>query len=900
MKVGVLTRTFELDRKHYFVSTIFVLCELGAARRLLPDMDLWRIAAVELGKEAVIDECMPKPRGELLAHGRCFTAKGVPQPAAAARVKVGPIDKTVYVIGDRVWQRDGVPSDPEPFTEMPITYARAFGGEGYPQNPIGVGVAPVKEGGREIHRLPNIEIQKGLITSRSDRPTPAGFGPYDLLWAQRWPKIGTYDMAWAREQLPGFARDMDLSMWNAAPIDQQLESGYFEGTEEILIENMHPDKPRLEGRLPGVIGRCFVTQRGPEGEAFREIPLRLDTVQLFPHREVVVLAFRGLTHVAEDDADDILHLLVACDDIKEPRPIEHYRAVLERRLDPKREAAEVFRDADLIPPNAGGKGAGGDIDAMFELTRGENLLQKNLAERARREAEKTRAMIIEAGGDPSGLPAVEPPKPITGPTFDDLPEFLERAGRDIEEAQRKIEEGQKKALDETRKRYASFGLDYDAEVRKMREAGAGPPKLSADKELERLRDIQTLCHNANVETPDLDAALADPATEERLRKVEHGAKESYRLGAHYAEYRPKRLVDPERTLLRERVAAAHAAGQSLAGQDLCGADLSGMDLRGVDLTGAFLENAVLSGAILSGARMSRAVLSAADLTEVDLTGADLTEANMGAARLLRAKLDGATLERVILSKSDLTGASLPGIHIELADLSDVVLDGATMTRAKFDKCILKGNQLRGCDLREATFTHAILAEVDLRSANLANASLMNVALVRCTLDGATFLKADLRGMRLAEPCSFVGADLRGAALDGATLREADFSRADFSGATMSTSDLSKCVLREANLYRVVAKGSLFIRADLTGASLIAANLEGALFLKAKLARADFKGANLFRADLLRAVGDDRTSFFDANVKHVRVSPRESGEAGRPAWVDPTARSTQKGVKESGG
>ncbi len=903
MKLGVLTRTFELDRKHYFVPTILVYCELGPERRLLPEFDMWRLSASEMGAQAVLDECMPKQRGELLVHGRCFTAGRVPRTAASVRAKVGPIDKKLYVIGDRTWRRDGVPGDPEPFTEMPIRYTHAFGGEGYPPNPIGIGVAPVKESGREVHRLPNIEHPDKLIKSKSDRPVPAGFGPYDLLWSQRWPKVGTYDAKWLREDVPGLAKDMDLSMWNAAPDDQKLASGYFEGTEEILLENMHPEKPRQEGRLPNVIGRCFITQRTAEGEVFREIPLRLDTVQLFPHHDRVVLSFRGLWQIAEDDGDDIVHLLIACDERAAPRPVEHYQAVLERRLDPKREAIELLRDGDLLPPDAPGKGGGGgDIDAMFDLTRSENLLQKNLAERARREAEKTRAAIVEAGGDPSLVPDPEPIELVSGPTFEELPGFIERSNRDLEDNQRKMDAAHEKALAETRQRYAAAGVDFDAEVDKMQREGAGPPKISADKELERLRDVQTLCRNANVDTTELDAVLADPSTEQKLRQAEEEARNAYLMGAHLAQYRPARLVDPERSELRRRVAEAHAAGRSFARFDLTGADLSEMDLRGIDFTEAFLENASFARANLSGAKLARAVLAAADVSEADLTGADLTGANLGAANAKSAKLDEAQLEGAILAKSDFTGAMLHGVTFALADLSSVVLDGAVLTRTRWDRCILKGNQLRGCDLREATFTHAMLVEVDLRSANFANAILEHATLIKCTLDGASFLNADLRALRIGEACSFVGADFRGANIERATLRESDYSRADFSGARLSSSDMSKCVLREANLYRVIAKNTLFMRADLTGASLIAANLEGAIFMKAKLGRADFKGANLFRADLLRAVGDDKTSFFEANVKQVRVSPKES--AGKLTTVDPTAPkappSGGTGPKESSG
>ncbi|MBK9263894.1 MAG: DUF2169 domain-containing protein [Polyangiaceae bacterium] len=887
MKLGILTRTFELDRKHYFVPTVLVFCDLGPERCLFPEVELWQLAANELGKEAVIDECMPKERGELLVHGRCFTAGRVPRTAASARVKVGSIDKTLYVIGDRTWRRDGVPGEPQPFTEMPIHYSRAFGGEGYPQNPIGVGFAKAKENGQEVHRLPNIELPGKLIQSKSDKPTPAGFGPYDLLWAQRWPKIGTYDTKWVREQLPGLAKDMDLSIWNAAPEDQQLTSGFFEGVEDILIQNMHPDIPQIEGRLPGVIGRCFVTQRTPNGEVFCEIPLRLDTIQLFPHRQRCALSFRGLWPIAEDDADDIVHLLVACDDRVAPRPIDHYRAVLEKRLDPKREVSEAFRDSDLMPPNLG-KGVGmGEIDAMFDLTRSENLLQKNLSERARKEAERTRAAIVESGGDPNSIPPYEPPKLIDGPRFQDLSDFVDQSQRDLAETQDKLDSTQKSILEATRKRYAAAGVDYDAEIRKMKKENAGPPKFSADKELERLRDIQTLCRNANIESADLDAALANPETEQKLRRAEEEAIAAYRMGAHLAEYRPKRITEPARSELRRRVAAAYAEGRSFARVDLCGADLSDMDLRGIDLTDAFLENATLARANLSGANMARVVLAGADVSETNLAQTDLSDANLGEANLRSAMLDDTNLRGAILTKADFTGASLRNVTFEMANLSNVVLDGATLTKTRFDKCILSGNQLRGCDLRESTFIHSMFVDVDFRSANFANAIAEHASFVRCIMDGASFLQANLRGMRLAPPCSFVGANFRGAALDAATLRECDFSLADFSGATLNSSDLTKAILRESNLYRVIAKNALFLRADLTGAQLVAANLEGACFMKAKLPRADFKGANLFRADMLRAMGDDKTSFHDANVKQIRVSPKDA--ASSPNTVDPSAR-----------
>ena len=151
----------------------------------------------------VLDECQPKQRGEVLVNGFCFTANAVPRTGASVRLAIGSVDKTLYVIGDRVFRVDGTASDPTPFTKMPIGYERAFGGPGFPDNPVGVGATPRREGGADVHRLPNVEDPQRLIKQRGDQPPPAGFGPYERTWPKRWSKIGTYDMRWLKTEAPG-------------------------------------------------------------------------------------------------------------------------------------------------------------------------------------------------------------------------------------------------------------------------------------------------------------------------------------------------------------------------------------------------------------------------------------------------------------------------------------------------------------------------------------------------------------------------------------------------------------------------------------------------------------------------------------------------------------------------
>ena len=238
----------------------FAFFPFAAPGALGSEVAMWKFAAEELGADTPLDFAAPKPRGEVLLTAKAFPRGGTARPACSVRVRLGAVDKTLYVVGDRRW-RHGAATDPEPFTQMPITWANAFGGAGHAPNPLGKGHESTRDGRGENQPLPNIEDPKRLVSSPNDRPLPAGFGPYDLTWPQRYSKIGTYDAKWLADRYPGFAADFDPGFFNAAPADQQIE-GYFRGDEAFTLENLHPDKPVLEGRLPAIKARIFLNFQG--------------------------------------------------------------------------------------------------------------------------------------------------------------------------------------------------------------------------------------------------------------------------------------------------------------------------------------------------------------------------------------------------------------------------------------------------------------------------------------------------------------------------------------------------------------------------------------------------------------------------------------------------------------
>lgn len=120
-----------------------------------------------------------------------------PVTRTSVTLRCGSFTHALTVTGDRVWEAAGkgnlVASKPVPFTEMDISYTRAFGGvadyRGMPapftDNPSGRGY--YLDRGEALGKpLPNIEADHGAqISHWEDRPAPAGWGPYPMHWGLR-------------------------------------------------------------------------------------------------------------------------------------------------------------------------------------------------------------------------------------------------------------------------------------------------------------------------------------------------------------------------------------------------------------------------------------------------------------------------------------------------------------------------------------------------------------------------------------------------------------------------------------------------------------------------------------------------------------------------------------------
>ncbi|EYF08689.1 DUF2169 family type VI secretion system accessory protein [Chondromyces apiculatus] len=124
---------------------------------------------------------------DLLVRGNACAPGGEPAREVHLSVEVGGFRASAVAIGPRVWRKalSGalVPTDPAPFTALPIGLEASFGGMAemdgqkapHPLNPVGKGF--YTDEASALHQpLPELEDPAARITTWDDRPEPVGFG----------------------------------------------------------------------------------------------------------------------------------------------------------------------------------------------------------------------------------------------------------------------------------------------------------------------------------------------------------------------------------------------------------------------------------------------------------------------------------------------------------------------------------------------------------------------------------------------------------------------------------------------------------------------------------------------------------------------------------------------------
>lgn len=592
------------------------------------------------------DFVIHKPRADVMLVGHAYPADN--PTVAAVSLQVGRLQRTLAVFGDRSWGTLGAQSKPAPFDRMPLRWERAMGGPLSEANPVGRGF---KTG----VILPNLERRDALVSSPRDVPPPACFGPMAPEWKGRSSKLGTFQSRWLKERWPFLPEDFDFSFFNAAPPEQQVP--YLRGDEPYALHGVRPGKAVLSGTLPGLQPRVFAFL-GRAG-AFSEVALNLDTAWFDADEAKVVLVWRGMMVVQDDEASDVSVLFLTTTKVGEPLSPQQAQERFVVASGPSEPAdgppvlpieppvilaaapvtrSQVLSWVQAKTPLAGRDLSGVDLSAAD--LRGADLsrcvLQGARLERARLEG----AMLSGAS-----LARVR----ATGACFDGC----DLSGADLADA-----------------------ILVNATFRKARMAEANLWRTDASGSL-----------FDDVEAPGcvFAKAILVRCSFERVQIPKGDFTESV-LGE--TRWNGAKLDDAR--FYGSKGDRCSFDGAVLTSARMDHAVLPNADFRGVLAEESVWERADLRGGSLHGARLSRAnfkraVLDHCVLSTAEAKGTFFRKTSLRGASLLRANLMQANFEGADLSEADLRGANLYQVETWRAKMTGAKLDLAFVAGSKLAK-----------------------------------------------------------------------------------------------------------------------------------------------------------------------------------------------------------------------
>lgn len=223
-----------------------------------------------------------RPGSSVICNGRVQAPGLGAVPFCDAEICVGELRRSVRAFGRRTWLRCSSgwrASEPEPFVAVPLGFERAFGGPGFQQNPIGMGVwGETPEG----IALPQLEEPAALVQRPEDRPAPAGFGAIPPHWMPRAGFAGTYDDAWTRTRAPLLPDDFDGRFFHVATAGLNITTP-LRGGERVQLRNLSAGG-LLVTALPRVHVRVQVGSNWMRPQ--------LDLVVIEPDEDRIALTFR--------------------------------------------------------------------------------------------------------------------------------------------------------------------------------------------------------------------------------------------------------------------------------------------------------------------------------------------------------------------------------------------------------------------------------------------------------------------------------------------------------------------------------------------------------------------------------------------------------------------------------
>lgn len=879
LRVGVLTRPYGYLQQSRLGILVYALVDFnGASPRLVPEAEITSHLLPGMDCHGILDLILPKTRPEFLVSGSAYTHHQQDKTQCAVRVTVGDKEKSLLVFGDRYWVDNRI-SPPQPFDAMPLTWANAFGGPDFNENPEGKGLGRELVNGVWATRLPNVELPTQRISAPGQRPLPAGFGPVMINRPRRYRHVGSFSDTWMKTDITGFFPDMDTRLFSAADDDQRWENREsLPLGAKFAVWNMHPEHACWSGHIPEWVPRCFVKQRDVQGtEDFREVDLKATTIWLLPGIRHAVMMYHGTLAVSETYAEDVSAIMAAMELPDQPRNKSWYQKVFELRTDMEKGALYALRDRDLVPHSIMG-------DWLDTRRVNSGILLANAGKREQRVRAETREKLKGTDLELSSVMPefVGPEFPISG---EYLPELHERMLR-LKEASAAQTDDDKARI---KKQLADNPSTDPALADKLQRTidGETPDSTASDMKaaMDRLERLQADVEAQwQAQTENRPAATDRPDSEQ----LAHTRQQMKKINLYSAHFLPQGIAvsRPASEQKREIVIARYQQGLNLCNLDLSGADLSGLNLEAADFSGSDLSDTNLTRTTLDRCTFNQTLLARAIIEDTSFRDVAFRECNLGATAVLRACFTGARLCSMILQKSSFSACDFRQSHWEQTTQTTE----AVFTTCRFDSVTIDKTIFTECRFFDCSFTRTQFSQVafqinTLENITFENASLISITFVASTLKHISFMYARLEGASFTyklqmHTCSFKGVKMKNSSFNRARLDTIDFSHA-----TIRHCNFSEASLQAADFTAVNATGSIFRRADLRLARFVSADLTASNFQQADMRGTDLRGANLCTADISETHLDDRSRTQGVFLKYAKLYPLH--KKARHSWIQPT-------------
>jgi uncharacterized protein YjbI with pentapeptide repeats len=926
LQASLLNKTFQYQQNHFFVASTLWGFYLDTGEAVL-EQTLWPLIGKSLGKNCLLDEAINKDSTEFIVFGDAFAPDQQAAPRVDVSVALAGIEKHLHVYGERYWEGFG-PSAAGPFMQMPLSYDHAYGGKAHLYNKDGKGL-PDDNSDEVLRFLANIEhpgfpvLSKNIPENKSAY-TPQGFAAVNSEWPQRKKLIGTYDDDYLQNHMPSLAPDINWDYFYTAPPDQRFDR-YLTGNEPFCITNMHETMAEIKGKLPSVVGRCFIEQEIPlnkleQGEldqysdaqkrddklvTFKEIPLNLDTVYFFPNDNIGIVVHRGTIEINHPQAKDIKKLLVAHQSLTEPtKPGAFYQEQMQLRCDPEDGFKYMLYSAPLIPEGVrcGFKQLLGDEE--YKQAMGDNMSafaegKKQQAEQEMNEAiDKQVAQLRANGMDKQADELVDKIKnlsqdielpedakklqaltdkilpgisSLTGsPKLDDL-DLTKLNLKAMDEVQAHIE-----AMAEKQKKTAL--LQVEQQLEELKQQAAQQPDMAeqldpAIKQLEEMLAgmdaIPVLTRPDTIEQDTQLAQAAEQLSEQKKMMVEHNIELSEQQQQQLTEL--EQLLESNETLSAQMKEANDFINDSY---------LKGAHFIAETSSPHQGQEPELVAALLAGYH-AKQVITAKDfafckLTQQKFKQIDLNHGFFEYGELNYIEFDQSDLIAINFAHAKLSNVSFDNCAIEGANLGAAELSACRFKNMKLIEITLAHSSLTDCEFTDCEFGERMdmLLETKLRRCKFVNCTFPKLNFIELDLTGCEFIDCDLSECNFIKPIltdgRFTGSTLNGTNFVIAQLNNSCFERAIMKntrfvgGCSLNDARFNFATINETNLRDCQLNNCDFSDADISKSDFGESSIKNSQFKRTIAKQAQFIDSHLNGSQLKKA------DFMEANLMQADI------------------------------